>query len=123
MKKIYFGDFRLYVNKHIKEVEKAEIEAYTIEWFLVRYLKKITKVADGNIEYNIVESPIRSLIRFYVDNINEKSELDDRCKKNHAEYRNLLRQKNLQSISSLVKCRFTGTVFLIFIINMHNTLT
>ena len=50
MKKIYFGDFRLYVNKHIKEIEKAEIEAYTIEWFLVRYLKKITKVADGNIE-------------------------------------------------------------------------
>ena len=93
MKKIYFGDFRLYVNKHIKEIEKAEIEAYTIERFLVRYLKKITKVADGNVQYNIVESPIRSLIRFYVDNINEKSELGDRCKKIHAEYRNLLRQK------------------------------
>ena len=93
MKKIYFGDFRLCVNKHIKEIEKTGIEAYTTEWFLVRYLKKITKVADGNIEYNIVESSIRSLMRFYVDNIDEKSKLGDRCKKIHTEYRDLLRQK------------------------------
>ncbi len=99
MKKIYFGDFRLYVIKHIKEIEQAEIEAYTTEWFLIRYLKKISKVADGNIEYNIVEGPIRSLIRFYVDNIDDKSELGDRCKKIHIEYRNLLRKKQSSKYS------------------------
>tara|TARA_R110000782_G_scaffold13730_13_gene40328 strand:- start:2786 stop:3085 length:300 start_codon:yes stop_codon:yes gene_type:complete len=99
MKKIYFGDFRLYVIKHIKEIEKTEIESYTTEWFLIRYLKKITKVADGNIEYNIVEGPIRSLIRFYVDNIDEKTELGDRCKKIHLEYRKLLRQKQSSKYS------------------------
>lgn len=93
MKKIYFGDFRLYVMRHIKEIQKADIEAYTIEWFLVRYLKKITKVTEGNKAYGEVEGPIRSLIRFYVDNIDEKSDLGDRCKKIHYEYRKLLREK------------------------------
>lgn len=93
MKKIYFGDFRLYVMRHIKEIQKTEIEAYTMEWFLIRYLKKITKVTEGNKEYGEVEGTIRSLIRFYVDNIDEQSELGDRCKKIHYEYRNLLRKK------------------------------
>jgi hypothetical protein len=93
MKKIYFGDFRLYVIEHIKAIQKTDIEAYTIEWFLLRYLKKITKVADGNKEYIEVEGPIRSLIRFYVDNIDEQSELGDRCKKIHYEYRKLIREK------------------------------
>ena len=40
MKKIYFGDFRLYVIKHIKEIEQAEIEAYTTEWFFNTLFKK-----------------------------------------------------------------------------------
>lgn len=99
MKKIYFGDFRLYVISHIKEIEKTEIEAYTTEWFLLRYLKKITKVTEGNKESTIAEGPIRSLIRFYVDNIDEKSELGDRCQKIHIEYRKLLRQKQSSKYS------------------------
>jgi len=93
MKKIYFGDFRLYVIGHIKEIEKVEIESYTTEWFLIRYLNKITKIADGNVEHGQVEGPIRSLIRFYIDNIDDESELGDRCKKIHLEYRKLLRKK------------------------------
>jgi len=93
MRNIYFGDFRLYVLGHIKEIEKVEIEAYTTEWFLIRYLKKITNLTEGSMEYTRVEGPIRSLIRFYVDNIDEKSELGDRCLKIHSEYRKLLRKK------------------------------
>lgn len=93
MRKIYFGDFQLYVKEHIKEIQKDEIGAYTIEWFLIRYLKKITRVTEGTKEYIHVEGPIRSLIRFYVDNIDEQSELGDRCKKIHEEYRKLLREK------------------------------
>lgn len=93
MRKIYFGDFRVYVLGHIKEIQKNEIESYTTEWFLLRYLKKITKVTEGSVEYNYVEGPVRSLIRFYVDNIDEKSELGDRCKKIYEEYRKLLRNK------------------------------
>lgn len=99
MKKIYFGDFRTYVIEHIKEIQKTEIEAYTTEWFLIRYLKKITKVTEGSKEYTYVEGPVRSLIRFYVDNIDEKSELGDRCKKIHEEYRKLLREKQSSKYS------------------------
>ena len=93
MRKIYFGDFRIYVLDQIKQIQKDEIEAYSTEWFLIRYLKKITKVTEGKTEYFRVEGPIRSMIRFYVDNIDEKSELADRCKKIHLEYRKLLYQK------------------------------
>jgi len=93
MRKIYFGDFRLYVLGHIKEIQKVEIDAYTTEWFLLRYFKKITKLTEGSSEYTQVEGSIRSLIRFYVDNIDENSELGDRCKKIHQEYRKLLRNK------------------------------
>lgn len=93
MRKIYFGDFQLYIKEHIKEIQKDEIEAYTIEWFLVRYLKRISKVTEGKKEYTFVEGPVRSLIRFYVDNIDEQSELGERCRKIHHEYRKLLREK------------------------------
>ena len=93
MKKIYFGDFRVYVIEHIKAIQENEIEAYTIEWFLIRYLKKITRVTEGSTEYNHVEGTVRSLIRFYVDNIDEQSELGERCRKIHEEYRKLLCEK------------------------------
>ena len=93
MRQVYFGDFRTYVIEHIKEIQKTDIEAYTTEWFLIRYLNKITKVSEGTKDYDHVEGPIRSLIRYYVDNINEKSELGERCLKIHQEYRKLLRQK------------------------------
>ncbi len=93
MRKIYFGDFRLYVIGQIKEIKQVEIEAYTTEWFLLRYLKKITKVTEGRTEYFRVEGPVRSLIRFYVDNIDEDSELGERCRKIHSEYRKVLLAK------------------------------
>lgn len=93
MRKIYFGDFRVYVIGHIKAIQKNEIEAYTTEWFLIRYLKNITRVTKGSTEYIRVEGPVRSLIRFYVDNIDEQSELGERCRKIHEEYRKLLREQ------------------------------
>lgn len=99
MRKIYFGDFQIYVKGHIKEIQKEEVEAYTLEWFLIRYLKKITKVTEGRKEYIYVEGPVRSLIRFYVDNIDENSELGERCKKIHNEYRKLLREKQSSKYS------------------------
>jgi hypothetical protein len=94
MKKIYFGDFHLYVLEHIKEIESADIESYTTKWFLVRYLRKITNMTiEGNLEHTRIEGPMRSLIRFYVDNIDEQSDLGERCIKIHNKYRALLRKK------------------------------
>lgn len=94
MRKVYFGDFRLYVLGHIKEIEKDDFDSYTTEWFLIRYLKKITKITEeAHLEYTFVEGSIRSLVRFYVDNIDENSELGDRCIKIYNEYRAVLRKK------------------------------
>lgn len=93
MKRIFFGDFRLHVLNHIKEITQDDIEPYSTEWFLLRYLKRITKVADGYVEYTYMEGPIRSLIRFYVDNIDENSELGERCRNVHDEYRKVLLEK------------------------------
>jgi hypothetical protein len=100
MKKIYFGDFHQYVTNHIKDIENPDLESYTTEWFLVRYLKKITKITiEGNLEYSRVEGTMRSLIRFYVDNVDESSELGERCIKIHNEYRSLLRKKQSSKYS------------------------
>jgi hypothetical protein len=88
MKKVYFGDFHDYVMEHINDIQNPDLESYTTEWFLLRYLKKITKVTiEGNLDYMRVEGPMRALIRFYVDNIDESSDLADRCIKIHTKYK------------------------------------
>jgi len=91
MKEIYFGDFRVYVVEHIKAIEAQAPEYQSIEWFLLRYLRKIAKNSSPPATPYKVEGCIRGLIRFYVDMIDEDSELGDRCKKIHAEYKKTLR--------------------------------
>ncbi len=99
MRQIYFGDFQQYVIAHVKEIEKAGIQPYTTEWFLVRYLHKIIKRSEGTKDYGTVEGSIHALIRFYVDNIDENSELGVRCIKIHRQYRKLLRQQQSSKYS------------------------
>ena len=96
MDKIYFGDFHEYVTGQINDIEHIDLESYTTEWFLIRYLKKITKLTiAGNLEHRSIEGPMRSLIRFYVDNIDENSELGERCIKIHNKYRaTILKQQS-----------------------------
>ena len=48
MAEIYFGDFRVVVNRHIKEIEADNPESHSIEWFLLKYLRRIVKYADGS---------------------------------------------------------------------------
>jgi hypothetical protein len=94
MKTVYFGDFHQYVVEQIKDLESAEYESHSMEWFLIRYLKRITKVTiEGNLEYSRVEGLMRALIRFYVDNVDEHSDLGDRCLKIHDKFRATLRQQ------------------------------
>ena len=88
---IYFGEFRQFVVEHRKAVEIMVEETHTTQWFLLRYLKRIEKQAnepDCNIR---MEGLMRGLIRFYVDNIDEQSDLGDRCQKIYEEYRRTLK--------------------------------
>jgi hypothetical protein len=91
MRKIYFGDFRIYVIEHIKAIEAQNPEHQSTEWFLLRYLGKIAKNSNPPTSPGKVEGSMRGLIRFYVDTIDENSELGDRCIKIYAEYRKTLR--------------------------------
>jgi hypothetical protein len=100
MRQIYFGDFHDYVLEHIKDIESNELDSYTTEWFLVRYLKRITKVTiAGNLEHSRVEGLMRSLIRFYVDNVEEQSDLGERCLKIHNKYRTTIRKQQSSKYS------------------------
>ncbi len=91
MRKIYFGDFRVYVIEHINAIEAQDPEYQSTAWFLLRYLRKIAKNSNPPTTPGKVEGCMRGLIRFYVDTIDEHSELGDRCMKIYAEYRKTLR--------------------------------
>ena len=91
MRQIYFGEFRVYVIEHIKAIEAQDPDYQSIEWFLLRYLRKIEKYSNPPTTPGKVEGSMRGLVRFYVDMIDEDSELGDRCKKVYAEYRKSLR--------------------------------
>ncbi len=89
-RRIYFGDLRTVVVEHMREINQREIEPYSIEWFLLKYLKRISVLSnDRNRSYE-VEGSIRALMRFYVDNIDERSDLARRCAHIHSKYRETL---------------------------------
>lgn len=91
MRAVYFGDFRVYVIEHIKLIEQFEHESYSTEWFLLKYLKRLVKATEGQTSPGRVEACVRGLMRFYIDNIDEQSQLADQCIKIYDEYRKTLR--------------------------------
>jgi len=93
MSKIYFGEFRLILIQHIREVD-AENPAYqSTEWFLLRYLRRVVKATEPPASISRLENSIRALVRFYVDMIEEQSELGERCRRINEEYRKALRMQ------------------------------
>ena len=80
MREIYFGEFRLIVIQHIKEVEADNPEYQSTEWYLIKYLKRIEKSSNPPTSPGSVENSMRALIRFYVDMIEERSDLGERCR-------------------------------------------
>jgi len=95
MSEIYFGDFRSYVLQHIKQVEKLDYETNSTEWFLLQYFRRIVQSTEMEDTSSRVEGSMRSLVRFYVDNIDERSELGDQCMKIYKEYRKTLRRDQI----------------------------
>jgi len=93
MNTIYFGDFRIVVINLIKDIDTTNPEPQSIEWFLLKYLKRIAKHTESADRPGQVESAMRGLVRFYVDNINEKSELGYQCIHIYEQYRKVLREK------------------------------
>jgi hypothetical protein len=91
MREIYFGEFRLTVVQQIREIEAENPPYQSTGWFLLRYLKRIEKTVEPPASPGRVDNSIRALIRFYVDMIEEQSELGERCRMINKEYRKTLR--------------------------------
>lgn len=95
-KQPYFADFRLHVLEQIKFIEQLEYDSHSIEWFLLRYLNRLARCANPPSRRGDMENAVRALIRFYVDNLDEHSELGSRCQNIYNEYRKCLRKQQLQ---------------------------
>lgn len=96
-KEPYFADFRVHVLEHIKIIEQQEFESHTTEWFLLRYLNRLARCANPPSRRGEVENAIRALVRFYVDNLDERSDLGSRCQTIYNEYRKCLRTQQMKS--------------------------
>ena len=92
MSEIYFDRLRSLVIEYIDVIKAHEPESHSIEWFLMKYLTKIEKVSQTPAIPGEVEGSIRSLVRFYVDNIEENTELGDICTRVYNEYHKVLKE-------------------------------
>jgi len=99
MREIYFGDLRIMVNGYIRQIDDNNPETHSAEWFLLKYLKRIVKTAEPPARPGQVEGAVRSLVRFYVDNIDEKSELGRICVNIYDQYRKILRDTQASDVT------------------------
>ncbi len=91
MAEIHFGEFRQVVIRQIREIEAERPEYQSTEWYLLRYLRRIERTTLPPASPGRVENSVRALVRFYVDSIEEKSVLGERCRQVSAEYRKVTR--------------------------------
>jgi len=91
MNDIHFGAFRTYLIHRIREIEAPGYEVDSVEWFLLRYLRQVVKSIESEQPDGRVDGRMRSLVRFYVDNIDQHSELGEQCMAIYEEYRKTLR--------------------------------
>jgi hypothetical protein len=92
MREIHFDSLRVKVAEQIRVISATDPVSHSTEWFLLKYLKRILKKTEPPSIPGQVEGTVRSLVRFYVDNIDEKSELGERCVDIYEEYRKVLRE-------------------------------
>ena len=93
MPDVYFGDFRNVVLNHYREIMAENPGYQSTEWFLLRYLRRVEKNTSPPTTPEKVENSMRAFIRFYVDMIDEKSPLAERCIKIYEEYKKTLRER------------------------------
>lgn len=92
MRDIYFGNFRLIVIQQIREIQEREPENQSVEWYLLRYLRRIEKNANPPTSPGSMENSVRALVRYYVDQVDERSDLGERCRFIYEQYRKTLRE-------------------------------
>ncbi len=92
MAEVYFNEFRMLVIEQIRAIEQNRPETHSTEWFLLKYLRRIEKNSLPPASPGRMENCMRALIRFYVDCIDENTEVGERCKMIYEGYRKTLRE-------------------------------
>ena len=93
-----FDGLRATLIESIRRIDATGPPPQSIEWFLVRYLKRVVKKTEPPCRPGQIEGSMRSLIRFYVDNVDGRSELGEICLRVHEEYRKSLRDRQAGKI-------------------------
>ncbi len=87
-------EFRETLARHIKELSRADPERHSVEWFFLRYLRRVAKRAEATAKASEVSAAIRGLMRFYVDSIAANSALTERFEDVLAAHRHALRAEH-----------------------------
>lgn len=97
MREIYFDDLRQMVNEYIHELDASSPPNSSTEWFLLKYFRRIARSTLSPSRPGQVEGAMKALVRFYVDNIDEKTRSGDMCINIYEKYRKTLRDSQLQA--------------------------
>lgn len=87
-------EFRETLARHIKELTRADPERHSIEWFFLRYLKRVARRAEDTPLATEVSGAMRGLIRFYVDSAAQDAALSERFEDVLAAHRHALRAEH-----------------------------
>ena len=87
----HFEEFRLVLVRNIKELTARRPDEQTTEWYLLKYMRRIYRKVIVSTSPREIENTMRALIRFYLDAIEEGSELEARCHEVLGSHRRALR--------------------------------
>jgi len=80
MKDPDYTELRKVLNRHIKDLQNDGPEYQSTHWFLLRYMRRIRANTEKEDPRRRVESSVRAFIRFYLDRVEEQSDLGMRCR-------------------------------------------
>ena len=84
-------EFRATLARHIKPLQREDPERHSLEWFFLRYLKRVAERAHASPSAREVNGAMRGLTRFYVDSVTHNAVLTARFEAVLAAHRHALR--------------------------------
>jgi hypothetical protein len=87
----HFDEFRVVLVRNIKALTAEHPDVQTTKWYLLKYLRRIHRKVVVSTSPREIENTIRALMRFYLDAIDEGSELETRCHEVLSGHRRALR--------------------------------
>lgn len=84
-------EFRETLARHIKALIRADAERYSVEWYFLRYLRRLATLAQATPHASDVNGAMRGITRFYVDCLAQDPALTERFEDVLAAHRHALR--------------------------------